>query len=66
MLDKAYPNLHFEIKLVEMTDHQKMLSDLMERKLWSVDAELEKDQFKCLEMRKLNDRKILILDKFFL
>ena len=29
----------------------------MQNKLLSIDAELEKDQFKGLEMRELNDRK---------
>ena len=32
-----------------------MLCHLMQNKLLSIDAELEKDRFKCIEMRELND-----------
>ena len=35
-----------------------MFFHLMQNKLLSTDAESEKDQFKGLEMRELNDRKI--------
>ena len=35
--------------------YQKLLCHLMQNQLLSIDAELEKDRFKCLEMRELND-----------
>ena len=37
------------------SDYQKMLCHLIQNKLLSIDAELEKDQSKCLEIRGLND-----------
>ena len=37
------------------SDNQKLLCHLMQNQLLSIDAELEKDRFKCLEMRELND-----------
>ena len=36
-------------------DHHKMPCHLMKNKLASIDNELEKDHFKGLEMRELND-----------
>ena len=36
------------------------LCHLMQNKLMNIDAELEKDRFRGLEMRELNDTKIVI------
>ena len=46
-------------------NYQKMLCHLMQNQLLSIDAELEKDQFKGLEMRNLNDTEIVVHRFFF-